>query len=345
MDLDLRTSLFLLVDGLTNGAVYSLVGLSLVLVFTTTRVVNIAQGEYVTFGALTFASFLEGTLAPLIYVVAGGGAVCMALDVMQSLRLRRNPLRPVVAYGAAGCLLALLTYAAWQTRWTGLQMAAALALVASVGPIVYRLTVEPKPGNSTVVLVIISVGVSMIMHPLALLLWGADPRAVAPISDAGFELGGMDIAAQSLFIMAFSLVAALALYLFFHMTLTGKALRAASLNREGAQYCGIPVIMAGRLSFFLAAALSGASGMLLAPLVTAHYEMGFVIGLKGFVGAATGGLLDYPLTVLGVFIVGTLESFASFMSSSYRDAIVFALVIPIMMWRNSRAGADLDEEH
>ena len=99
--------------------------------------------------------------------------------------------------------------------------------------------------------------------------------------------------------------------------------------------------MAGRLSYFLAAALSGASGMLLAPLVTAHYEMGFVVGLKGFVGAAMGGLVNYPLSVAGVFIVGVLESFASFLSSSYRDALVFAMVIPILLWRNSRAGADL----
>ncbi|WZB60573.1 hypothetical protein WJ970_21875 [Achromobacter xylosoxidans] len=84
-------------------------------------------------------------------------------------------------------------------------MLASLALVAALGPIVYRLTVEPNPANSTVVLVIIGVGVSMIMHPLALLLWGADPRAVPPISEARLELAGVDIAAQSLFIMAFSL--------------------------------------------------------------------------------------------------------------------------------------------
>ena len=76
--MDLTTTLFLATDGLTNGAVYTLVGLSLVLVYTTTRVVNIAQGEYVTFGALTLASFVEGTLAPVVHVVAAGGAACAA---------------------------------------------------------------------------------------------------------------------------------------------------------------------------------------------------------------------------------------------------------------------------
>lgn len=342
--MDPQTALFLLVDGLTNGAVYALVGVSLVLIYTTTRVVNIAQGEYVTFGALSLASFIEGSIAPVAWVVVVGGAVCLVLDMREALLNRRSALRPIVQYTAIAALLALLTLAAWKTQWLALQMLAALALVAALGPIIYRVTVEPKPGSSIVVLVIIGVGVSMIMHPLALLLWGPDPRSVPAISDGRLSLGPVDVAYQSLFIMAASILAALALFAFFRFTLLGKALRAASVNREGAQYCGIPVVLAGRLSFFLAAALSATSGLLLAPLVTAHYEMGFIIGLKGFVGAAMGGITNYPISVIGVVIVGVLESFASFLSSSYRDALVFSLVIPIMLWRNRHAQDDLDEQ-
>jgi branched-chain amino acid transport system permease protein len=341
--MDSQTVLFLLADGLTNGAVYALVGLSLVLIYTTTRVVNIAQGEYVAFGALTLASFIEGAVAPIVWVVAAGGFASLVLDVRQALADRRSPWRPVLQYLAAGAFLAALTALAWKAKSPALHMLAALALVSALGPIVYRLTVEPKPASPTVVLVIISVGVSMILHPLALLLWGADPRSVPAISDGRLPVGAMDVAYQSLFIVAVSAAAALALYAFFRSTLLGKALRAASVHREGAQYCGIPVVLAGRLSFLLAAALSGASGMLLAPLVTAHYEMGFLVGLKGFVGAAMGGLVTYPLSIAGVVIVGALESFASFLSSSLRDALVFALVIPIMLWRNRYAEEDLDE--
>jgi len=341
--MDFQTALFLLADGLANGAVYALVALSLVLIFTTTRVVNIAQGEYVTFGALTLASFVEGSIAPVVWVVAIGGFVSLVLDVRQAAINRRSMIRLVTQYVVIGLVLAALTWAAWATQSLAVQMLAALALVSSLGPIIYRLTVEPKPGSSIVVLVIIGVGVSMIMHPLALLLWGPDPRAVPAISDGRLPVGPMDIAYQSLFVMAVSIAAALALYCFFRFTLLGKALRAASVNREGAQYCGIPVVRAGRLSFFLAAALSATSGLMLAPLVSAHYEMGFMVGLKGFVGAAMGGLVNYPLSVLGVVIVGALESFASFLSRSYRDAVVFALVIPIMLWRNRYAKEDLDE--
>ena len=195
--MDWFSTLFLGLDGVTNGAVYALVGLSLVLVYTTTRVVNVAQGEFLTFGALSFASFIEGSLTPLLYVVLGTGAVCLLLDAMQAVRFRRSPLKLVIRYAMCGALLTALAYAACHTTSIALQMFAALMLVASMGPLIYRLTVEPNPGNPPVVLLICSVGVSLILHPLALLLWGADPKTVPPLSDLRFNLAGADLAMQS----------------------------------------------------------------------------------------------------------------------------------------------------
>ena len=272
--------------------------------------------------------------------MAAGGAACLLLDLLRARANGRSLLRPLASYLAAGAALAALTALAWRVPSPLLQMLASLALVAALGPIVYRLTIEPNPANSTVVLVIIGVGVSMIMHPLALLLGRRSARRAAhqrgaPGTGRRRHRGAVAVHHGLLAGGRPGAVPVLPLH-----PVTGGA---CAVNREGAQYCGIPVVMAGRLSYFLAAALSGASGMLLAPLVTAHYEMGFVVGLKGFVGAAMGGLVNYPLSVAGVFIVGVLESFASFLSSSYRDALVFAMVIPILLWRNSRAGADLDE--
>jgi branched-chain amino acid transport system permease protein len=341
--MDWFSTLFLGLDGITNGAVYALVGLSLVLVYTTTRVVNVAQGEFLTFGALSFASFIEGSLTPLLYVVLGIGAICLLLDVMQAVKFRRNPLKLVLKYVACGVVLSASVYGACHTSSVVLQMVAALLLVATMGPLIYRLTVEPNPGNSPVVLLICSVGVSLILHPLALLIWGADPKTVPPISDLRFSLASVDIAMQSLIILSAAIVMTAALFVFFRFSLVGKALRAASINRDGAQYCGIPVGMVGRLSYLIAAGISALSGMLLAPLVTANYEMGFVVGLKGFVGATMGGLINYPLSLAGVFLVGAFESFSAFFSSSLRDAWVFSLVIPILLWRSARHGGELDE--
>lgn len=341
--MDSSITVFLGVDGLTNGAVYALVALSLVLVYTTTRVVNVAQGDYLTFGALSFASFASGSLTPLVHLVLGVGAVAMALDIRRAIVCKRSPLAPLLRYLAAGLALAALTLAASHSQSMPLQMIAALVLVAAMGPIIYQLTVEPDPGNPPIVLLTCSVGVTLILHPLGLLLWGTDSRTVEPISVQRLSLGGVDLAMQSIVILAAALLMTLALFAFFRWSLYGKALRAASIHREGALYCGVPVGTVGRLSYFIAAGMSALGGMLLAPLVTAHYEMGFVVGLKGFVGAVMGGLVAYPLSLLGVFVVGVFESFSAYFSSAFRDAWVFALVLPILLWRNASHGADLDE--
>lgn len=101
-----------------------------------------------------------------------------------------------------------------------------------------------------------------------------------------------------------------ALYLFSERTLIGQALQATAINRVGAQLCGVPVQVAGQLSFAIGAAFSALSGLLLAPLVTANYDMGFPIGLKGFVAAALGGIIEYPTALIGVLLVGLTESFS-----------------------------------
>jgi len=157
---------------------------------------------------------------------------------------------------------------------------------------------------------------------------------VPVFSDAAFTLGPVLLSGQTLWILGVSCSVMAALYAFFEFTLLGKALRATAMNRRGAQLCGISVRGAGLSSYGLAACFSGASGMMLAPLVTANVDMGFLIGLKGFVGATFSGLAAYPMSVAGVALVGVLDSFSAYGLSSYRDAIVFAMILPILLWRN-----------
>jgi len=331
------TILFLLVDGLTNGLVYALLALSLVLVFTVTRVVNIAQGEYVMLGALTLADLLQGRMPGTLYLLVGGLALCVLLDAP---RWRRD-WRRALAF-AGGLIVAAVAAVALTRGALALQlpvigmMAVALVLVAPIGVLIYRFTVHPIPNATTIVFVIISVGVSMIVQGLGLLIWGANPYPVDPIASGGLMMGPVFIPYQSFAILIVALLSMGGLYLFSEFTLMGTALQASAMNRLGAQFCGIPVNMAGGLAFLLAAAFSAISGMLLAPLITANYEMGFMVGLKGFVGAAMGGLVDYPLSLVGVMIVGGLESTSAYLASAYRDVLVFSLLIPILLWRNAK---------
>ncbi|HLS21042.1 MAG TPA: branched-chain amino acid ABC transporter permease, partial [Paenalcaligenes sp.] len=89
-----------------------------------------------------------------------------------------------------------------------------------------------------------------------------------------------------------------------------------------------------RLTFLLAAAVGAFSGMLIAPVTTIYYDTGFLIGLKGFVGAIIGGLASYPITAIGAIFVGILEAFSSFWASQYKEVIVFTLIIPVLLWRS-----------
>ena len=83
-----------------------------------------------------------------------------------------------------------------------------------------------------------------------------------------------------------------------------------------------------------AAALGALCGILIAPLTTVYYESGFLIGLKGFVGAIVGGLVSYPVAALGALLVGLLESYSSFWASAFKEVIVFTLIIPVLLWRS-----------
>jgi branched-chain amino acid transport system permease protein len=116
------------------------------------------------------------------------------------------------------------------------------------------------------------------------------------------------------------------------------------VNRNGARLMGIPTALAGRLTFMLCALIGALSGVLIAPITTVYYDTGFLIGLKGFVGAIIGGLVSYPVAAIGAVLVGLLESYSSFWASAYKEVIVFTLIIPVLLWRSLRAHHVEEEE-
>ncbi len=167
---------------------------------------------------------------------------------------------------------------------------------------------------------------------LALVFFGPEGFKTPPFTDLLDNLGTFKIAGQTVWIFAVTLLLIIAMALVFGYTLYGKALRATAFNRIGARLIGFSPINAGIITFAFAAFLGAVSGVLIGPLVTIYYDSGFVIGLKGFVGAIIGGLASYPLTALGAMLVGVLESFSSFWASSYKEVIVFTLIIPVLIW-------------
>ena len=142
---------------------------------------------------------------------------------------------------------------------------------------------------------------------------------------------------QGVLVLAFALLSAAALYLFFRRSLFGKALLAAAENRLGARLCGIRPEEAGMVAFAIAGRMAALSGLLLAPLINSVYFMGFMLGRKALVAAILGGLVCCPVAFLGAVLVGLFESFTSFYASAYKEALVFLLLVPALFYQSLRA--------
>jgi Branched-chain amino acid ABC-type transport system, permease components len=177
---------------------------------------------------------------------------------------------------------------------------------------------------------------------LGLVFFGPEQFATPALWSGEAVLFGLPVPRQGVLEVAAAMLLVALLYLFFR-TLYGKALRAAAANRIGARLSGIGVREAGRVAFLLATAVGALAGMLSAPLTNASYEMGFLLGLKGFVAAILGGLSSYPLAALGGLLVGLLESFSSFYASAYKEAIVFTFLLPVLAYL-SLGALELGEE-
>ena len=335
--MDLQIVLLLGQDGITNGAIYALLSLALVLVFTVTRVIFIPQGEFVAYGALTLASLQAGRTPGTLWLLLGAGVAVALLDI--ALALRAGAPRRIAAiltwnlgYPLAIALLILLGQpGSWPLA---AQVLLSLAVVVPLGPMVYRLAFQPAAEASVLVLLIISVAVHLGLVGLGLLFFGAEGSRTPAFSDASFMLGSISVTGQTLWVIASSLVLIAALYQFFGRTIYGKALRATAINRTGARLMGISTVLAGKLSFMLAAMIGAFSGILIAPITTIYYDTGFLIGLKGFVAAIIGGLASYPLAAAGAVMVGLLEAYSSFWASAFKEVIVFTLIIPVLVWRS-----------
>jgi branched-chain amino acid transport system permease protein len=336
--MDLTIAAILGLDGLTNGAIYALVALALVLVFSVTRVIFIPQGEFVAFGALTLASLQLGKApgaAWLLLMLAVAGAV---LDTVQALREHWPPAR--VARRLLGALVLPLAIAGL-SLWLAprqppllVQVALTLGLVTAMGPLLYRLAYRALSGASVLTLLIVSVGVHFALTGIGLVFFGAEGYRTPAFWDARFDVGPLSLTGQTLIIFGASVALIAALFLFFERTLTGKALRATSVNRTGARLMGISGDAAGAMSFTMAAFIGALSGLLISPSTTIYYDTGFLIGLKGFVAAVFGGLASFPMALAGAIGVGLIESFGSFWASAFKEVIVFTVILPVLLWRS-----------
>lgn len=350
--MDSTIAAILVQDGITQGAIYALIALALVLVFSVTRIIFIPQGEFVAFGAMTIAA-LQMNQAPmtaaLLLVLGMLTFLFETADVLRNPVRRSRARRDLPLFAAKYLAFPLAVYAATarlaaEPQPLVLQIALTMAIVVPMGPMLYRLVYRPLERASVLVLLIASVALHLVLVGLGLMMFGADGYRSAPLTDSQFPIGSEMVAGQNLLVLGAAIVLIVVMYLYFGRTLSGKALQATAINRLGAQLVGIGTSQAGKLALTLAAAIGTLCGILIGPLTTMSYDTGFLIALKGFVGAIFGGLASYPMAAAGAWIVGGLDSFSSFWASAYKEVIVFTMIIPILVWR-SFASPQSDSDH
>ncbi len=279
-----------LFNGLAQGSIYAIVALGFTIVFSSTQVVNFAQGEFVMLGAMG-SYWLTSMHWPL--------------------------------------------YAA---------VPAASLLAVAVGMALGWVLMRPLKNASATGLIIITVGASMLLQGLASHCWGKDAVSVEAFSSGDplvftlpHCLSGSATPAvlicetQKLWVMGLAAAMMLGLTFFFNHTMVGKALRAVSVNRHGARLIGVNVSRMVIGAFALSAAMGAVAGAAIAPISCGYYNMGTMMGLKGFAAAIVGGLGNFPGSIVAGLLLGVLETVgARYFSSAYKDAFAFIILLAVL---------------
>lgn len=223
----------------------------------------------------------------------------------------------------------------------------AIAVTTLIGVLFYVLAIRPARGASVISLIIITIGASITIQGVGLIVWWTDPYPL-PVFTAGppLEIAGAFLTRQNLWVMGTAVLIVLALYLFFEHTLTGKALRACAVNWGAARLMGINADRMALFSFALGAAISAVAGIVITPTTYMAYNTGLLLSLKGFVAAILGGLVSFPLAIVGGLVLGLVEAFgAGLLSSAYKDAFAFFAMFLILLLRvGGLFGGEIREE-
>jgi branched-chain amino acid transport system permease protein len=287
-----------LVNGLTTGALYSLVALGFSMVYGVLKLLNFAHGDV----------YMIGAYIGFFVIQWFGGAANVSIPV---------PL--------------LLT----------IMFVLAAGLCGGLGVAIERFAYRPLRDAPRIAPLITAIGISFFLESSALLLFGAQYRVYNTAEfislSSGIRIGSVTIDSVQILVLVMGIVLMAGLQLLVNRTKLGKQMRAVAADREAAEMLGINVNFTITATFFLGSALAGVAGVmggLLFNQVTS--TIGFIVGLKAFTAAVVGGIGSLPGAMLGGLLIGLAESFTiGYLSSTYSNLLVFALLIIVMLVRPS----------
>ena len=219
----------------------------------------------------------------------------------------------------------------------GLAVLLAILAVTLIGIILQKYIIAYVKKASALSLIILTIGLSTLFRGVASLIWGKDAYALAPItSNEPVNVAGVSIAQQGLWILAAVLVVLLFLWYLMDKTILGKKINACSINPMAARLMGISPTRMSMLAFAISGATGALAGIVIAPLSVTSYDVGTLLGIKGFAAAILGGLGNPVGAVVAAFLIGIVESLgAGYVSSGMKDAIAFLVLIAVLLVKPS----------
>jgi branched-chain amino acid transport system permease protein len=220
-----------------------------------------------------------------------------------------------------------------------LVLVVAMAIGAAIGVVIERLAYRPLRRSPRLTMLITAIGVSLFLEYGGQFVFGPEPRRfpqILPVYPVA-RLGGLSLNSNQLIVLGMTVALLLALRFIVLKTRMGMAMRAVSFNPEAAALMGVNTDAVISFTFALGSALAAAAGILWAVNYPAIEPlMGILPGLKAFVAAVLGGIGNLPGAALGGLIIGVTEALVSgYISSTYRDAIAFAVLILILLVKPS----------
>jgi len=280
-----------LANGIAWGSIYALIALGYTMVYGILRLINFAHGDVYMVGAFA-AYFLARAL--------GVGTV-----------------------GSASPLLAAVV------------LLGSMAICAGLGVLIELLAYRPVRRSSRITALITAIGVSLFLENAGIRIFGADPKffpqVIAPRTITLAE--GVLVTNHQITVVCVAVFLMVALTLFIQRTRTGKAMRAVAFHRDAASLMGIPVDRIITITFAIGSALAAAAGFLVG-LTNPKIEplMGIMPGIKAFVAAVLGGIGSIPGAMIGGLLMGISEYMVvGYISSTYRDAIAFVILIIVLL--------------
>ena len=287
-----------LVNGITTGALYALVALGFTMVYGVLKLLNFAHGDL----------YMVGAYVGFFVIQWFGGPAKLTIPV---------PLLLVIMFVLAA------------------------GLVGGLGVAIERFAYRPLRDAPRIAPLITAIGVSFFLENSAQLLFGAQYRVYNTSEfislSSGIQIGSVTIDSVQIMVLVLGLLLMVGLQQLVNRTKLGRMMRAVAVDREAAEMLGINVNFVIAATFFIGSALAGIAGVmggLLFNQVTA--TIGFIAGLKAFTASVVGGIGSIPGAMLGGLLIGVAESFITgYVSSTYTNLLVFALLIAVMLIRPS----------